>query len=238
MAELAAAARTGSRSMSDVLQSYRVSAEPSRLNLLADLLVEQDRCTVELDEEIAGSTRISFARLTQRLQRLVGRHANLVDRQVSFHVSHDELRADRALIESLVAPVEQLLRNAIDHGIEPVLERRARGKPDIGTITLTLEETNDQLLIVLMDDGAGVDTDALPGHALRLGIDVDLQAEPAERLRWLFLPGFSSRESATQDAGHGIGLAMVSTAVAALGGRVEVESVPGQSCCFRIVLPR
>lgn len=224
--------------MTDVLQSYRASAEPSRLSLLADLLIEQDHCTVQLDEEIAGSTRISFARLTRRLQRLVGRHANLLDRQVSFHVRHDELRADRALIESLVAPMEHLLRNAIDHGIEPVLERRARGKPDTGTITLTLEELDDLLVIVLMDDGAGVDTDTLLAHALRLGIDVDPEMEPVERLQWLFLPGFSSRESATEDAGHGIGLAMVASAVAALGGRVEVESVPGQSCCFRIMLPR
>lgn len=238
MAELATAAKTGSRAMSDVLQSYRCSAEPSRLSLLADLLVEQDRCTIQLDEEIAGSTRISFARLTQRLQRLVGRHANLLDKQVSFHVRHDELRADRVLIESLVAPIEQLLRNAIDHGIEPVMQRRARGKPDVGTITLSLEEEDKRLVIVLRDDGAGVDPDALLAHAMRLGIDIDPEAGASERLRWLFLPGFSSRESATEDAGHGIGLALVSSAVAALGGSVEVESVPGQSCCFRIALPR
>ncbi|MDP1932855.1 MAG: ATP-binding protein [Gammaproteobacteria bacterium] len=238
MAELAVAARTGSRAMSDVLQSCSHNAEPTRLALLGDLLIEQERCTVQLDEEIAGSRQISFARLTPRLQRLVGRHANLLDRQLRFSVCNDELRADRLLVESLVAPLEHLLRNALDHGIESVQERRARGKPDSGTITLSLKESENSMEITLTDDGAGIDPDALTAHAMRLGLSVDLQAGAKERLQWLFLPGFSSRELATEDAGHGIGLAMVDSTVVRLGGRVEVESMPGQGSCFRIVLPR
>lgn len=238
MAELAAAARTGSRAMSDVLQSCCGNEDSSRMHLLGELVVEQERYAIQLGEEIAGSTCISFSRLSPRLQRLAGRHSNLLDKQLSFQVCNDELRADRAVVESLVAPLEQLLRNAIDHGIEPVLQRRARGKPDNGSVTMTLEEKGDLLVIELKDDGAGIDLNELPAHARRLGIAVDLQSPKSERLRWLFLPGFSSRECPTEDAGHGIGLAMVASAVSELGGHMEVESVPGKGSTFRIILLR
>lgn len=248
IAELALVARTGSRALADVLHSFRLSADPARLALLNDLLQEQERCAMQLEEEIVCSRMISFARVATRLHRLVGRHSNLLDKQVQFSVGNEDLRLDRLLLETLVAPLEHLLRNAVDHGIEPVLQRRASGKPDTGRIMLSLtvqeiavHEVNSShqrwLTISLRDDGAGIDTHNLLEQALRLGVEVDPAASAQERLQWLFLSGFSGRLHATQDAGHGIGLAMVRDTVTALGGGVSVRSTPGHGTEFTLLLP-
>lgn len=237
IAALAGSARTQVRAALDVLQSCRREPDAARLSLLADLLTEQERCVVQLDEEVAGSRLVSFSRVTPRLQRLVGQHSNQLDRQLRLRVHNDGLRVDRLLLERLVAPLEHLLRNAVDHGIEPVAIRRACGKADGGTVLLELQECDDQLVLELRDDGAGISHDALLACAARLGMTESEEA-PERRLQWVLRPGFSTRVQATQDSGHGIGLAMVNSVVTALGGRVEVESTPGIGSCFRLLLPR
>ncbi|MES3007325.1 MAG: ATP-binding protein [Pseudomonadota bacterium] len=237
IAALVGNARTQIRAALDVLQACRPEPDAARLSLLEDLLTEQERCVVQLDEEVAGSRLVSFSRVTPRLQRLAGRHSNQLDRQLRFRVRNDDLRVDRLLLERLVAPLEHLLRNAIDHGIEPVSLRRACGKADSGTVLLDLQERGDQLVLELRDDGAGISTDALLACAARLGLEESAEA-PEQRLQWVLLPGFSTRMQATQDSGHGIGLAMVNSVVTALGGRVEVESTLGLGSCFRLLLPR
>ncbi len=237
IAALVGSARTQVRAALDLLQSGRHEPDAARLSLLEDLLAEQERCVVQLDEEVAGSRLVSFSRVTARLQRLAGRHSNQLDRQLRLQVRNDGLRVDRLLLEQLVAPLEHLLRNAIDHGIEPVAVRRACGKADGGTVLLDLQERDDQLVLELRDDGAGINSDALLACAERLGM-ADSQVAAERRLQWVLLPGFSTRTQATQDSGHGIGLAMVNSVVTALGGRVEVESTAGFGSCFRLLLPR
>lgn len=237
IAALAGSARTQVRAALDVLHSCRQESDAARLSLLADLLTEQERCVVQLDEEVAGSRLVSFSRVTPRLQRLVGQHSNQLDRQLRLRVRNDGLRVDRLLLERLVAPLEHLLRNAVDHGIEPVAVRRACGKADGGTVLLELQECDDQLVLELRDDGAGISNDALLTCAARLGM-ADSEEAPERRLQWVLRPGFTTRVQATQDSGHGIGLAMVNSVVTALGGRVEVESTPGIGSCFRLLLPR
>ena len=237
IAALVGSARTQVRAALDVLHSCRRESDAARLSLLEDLLTEQQRCVVQLDEEVAGSRLVSFSRVTPRLQRVAGRHSNQLDRQLRFRVCNDGLRVDRLLLERLVAPLEHLLRNAIDHGIEPVSVRRACGKVDSGTVLLDLREHDSQLVLELRDDGAGISSDALLACAARLGMAESGEA-PEQRLQWVLLPGFSTRTQATQDSGHGIGLAMVNSVVTALGGRVEVESTAGSGSCFRLLLPR
>ncbi len=235
---LAGSARTQVRAALDVLQSCRHEQDAARLSLLVDLLIEQERCIVQLDEEVAGSRLVSFARVTPRLQRLAGRHSNQLDRQLRFQVRNDALRVDRLMLEQLIAPLEHLLRNAIDHGIEPISLRRARGKPDGGFVTLDMQERDANLVLELRDDGAGIDSRSLTERASQLGMALEVSVESQQRLQWVLLPGFSTRKRATQDAGHGIGLAMVNSVVTALGGRVEVESTAGVGSCFRLLLPR
>ncbi|MDO9319467.1 MAG: ATP-binding protein [Gammaproteobacteria bacterium] len=237
IAALVGSARTQVRAALDVLQSCRHEPDAARLSLLEDLLIEQERCVVQLDEEVAGSRLVSFSRVTPRLQRLAGRHSNQLDRQLRLRVQNDSLLMDRLLLERLVAPLEHLLRNAIDHGIEPLSVRRACGKTDGGTVLLDMQERDDQLVLELRDDGAGISNDALLACAARLGM-ADSEEPPEQRLQWVLLPGFSTRTQATQDSGHGIGLAMVNSVVTALGGRVEVESTAGIGSCFRLLLPR
>ncbi len=238
IAELASLSRTLNRSLCDVLQSLHGRADIEQLAVLAELIEEQGRCAAQLDEEIDGSKTISFARVTPRLLRLAGRFGNKLDKQIQFNISNDDLRMDRALVERLIAPLEHLLRNAIDHGIETVPLRRARGKPDAGSISLSITlRTIGIVNIELHDDGNGIDTANLMPCAMRLGIENAQTTAPQDRLLWLLQPGFSTRVGVCEEGGHGIGLAAVNHSVTALGGRLEIESTPGCGSCFRLWIP-
>ena len=219
-----------SRAMLDLLPAIGTPDDSaSRMSLLRDLLAEQQRYAVQLAEEIAGSRTVCFDRLSARLQRLAARHANQLDRQVWFQVQGGEVQMDRLLLERLVAPLEHLLRNAIDHGIEPVGERRAASKPDCGSITLRVaadDGQRPQLRIELSDDGRGIE----PGNS-------DPGVAEEERMQRLFAVGFSTRARVTTQGGHGLGLAAVKGAVAALKGSIRVSSRPGAGTCFHIALP-
>ena len=219
-----------SRVMLDVLSTMELpDMDPSRVEVLRDLLAEQERHAVHLTEEIVGSRTVCFDRLSTRLQRLAARHANELDRQVWFQVEGAELQMDRLLLERLVAPLEHLLRNAIDHGIEPVNERRAASKPDCGTITLRVAADTGktpQLRIDLADDGRGIQAGSS-----------DRAAEGEDGLQRLFAVGFSTRAQVTVEGGHGLGLAAVKDAIDALKGTIRISTRPGAGTCFHIALP-
>lgn len=241
IAGLAEQTRSYNRAMLDVLSGFEVNeSNAPRLLLLRDLLDEQRRHAIQLGEEIAGSRSIRFERLTSRLQRLAARHANLLDRQVRLQVQGGQMQIDRLLLERLVAPLEHLLRNAIDHGIEALEERRVASKPDCGNITLTIfgeerpevEAAQQQraLRIELADDGRGIDIN----DSLTSGSG---NGEQEQRLQRIFESGFSTRKQVTTRSGHGLGLAAVREAIVALGGSIRVSSRPGAGTCFHIALP-
>lgn len=238
IAELASLSRTLIRSSRDVLHALRNGNDIAELTLLAELLDEQDRYADQLYEEIDGSKTVSFARVCPRLHRLAGRFANQLDKQVQLNIHNADLRMDRILVERLVAPLEHLLRNAIDHGIENVPVRRARGKPDAGLITLSIAPgTEGELRIEVNDDGNGIDTAGLLPCAMRLGITNAASVAPEDRLQWLLRSGFSTRTEISEESGHGIGLAAVSNIVTTLGGRLELHSTIRRGSCFRLVIP-
>lgn len=179
--------------------------------------------------------------LTSRLPRVVRDLGRQVDKKVSLVVHGDDQQLDRAIIEGLDAPLTHLLRNAVEHGIEPPEARAAAAKRPVGLLTLECRRVRDEIVVELQDDGGGIDRERLVERAADLGLlDRARAAAMAERdlTRLVCLPGLSARDRAGALAGRGVGMDAVQDAVTGLGGRVEVTSEPGVGTTVRLRLPR
>ena len=173
-----------------------------------------------------------FPRALRNLELQYGKKAQLKIRGSSTLI-------DRTIIESLRNPLIQLVRNAFAHGIEDPDDRRAKGKSDQGTITINASYRGDRIAIAVQDDGRGIDIEKIRAKAVEKGVisadsstvkDIDL-------LQLIFSPGFSTAEELTDLAGRGIGMDVVKTNLAQIGGTIEVDTLPGVGTTFTIAVP-
>ena len=174
-----------------------------------------------------------FPRLVRDLARSLGK-------QVHFEVVGDQTGVDRDILDKLEAPLSHLIRNAVDHGIEPPAVRETAGKPAAGTIRLEARHRAGMLHITLTDDGRGIDPEQLRIRAVTKGLVAQAVADQLselELLEFLFLPGFSTKESVTEISGRGVGLDVVQSMVKAVGGSVRVAAQPGRQTVFTLQLP-
>ena len=143
------------------------------------------------------------------------------------------------MLEKLVGPLEHLLRNALDHGIEPRDARVAAGKSETGEIALTVRQVGNEIVIELADDGGGIDFARVRERArvARAASRPTREPTDAQLIECLFQPGFSTASKVTQISGRGIGMDVVRAEIAALGGRVEVRTTPGKGTRFTLYLP-
>ncbi|MEM9057646.1 MAG: response regulator, partial [Pseudomonadota bacterium] len=145
---------------------------------------------------------------------------------------------DRQVLERMVPPFEHMLRNAVVHGAEAPDERRRAGKPATATVTIALQREGSEMVIALADDGAGMDVDAILASARKRGlIDADVSLSDADALELILEPGFSTASELTQAAGRGVGMDVVANEVKQLGGRLELDSVPGKGARITVRLP-
>ncbi len=181
-----------------------------------------------------------FGEVTQRFPRMVRNLAAQYDKPVALEIQGTGVLVDRAAAEPLTDALTQLLRNAFDHGIEEVRSRLKQGKPTTGTITLAAEQTPDQMMIRVQDDGRGIDLDRLRQRAIATGADPHVVAQWSEEqvLALIFEPGFSTAERVTNLSGRGVGMDVVRAIAEQLGGRVTVASRVGQGTTFTLSLPR
>ncbi|MFZ5811879.1 MAG: chemotaxis protein CheA, partial [Thermodesulfobacteriota bacterium] len=161
----------------------------------------------------------------------LGKDAELV-------LSGENTRLDKTLIERLNTPVLHLLRNAVDHGIEPPQARQARGKPGRGRIGLSARQEGNEAVIEIADDGAGIDADALWDRACARGLaDPGRPMSREERLRLAFLPGVSTAPGVGEVSGRGVGMDAAREGIAGLRGSIGIDSAPGRGTTFTIRLP-
>lgn len=202
------------------------------------LLQKQGRVNTQLQEGLMGTRMVPFERVLPRLKRVVRQVASELGKQVEFSVINAEAEIDRNVLERMVAPLEHMLRNAVDHGLEPSDIRQASGKPEQGMITLELSNEGGDVVFDIRDDGAGVPLEAVRRKALLRGL-LDPQAKVSDRdvLQFILQPGFSTAEKITQISGRGVGMDVVHEEVRQLGGNMSIDSVPGQGVHFQIRLP-
>jgi two-component system chemotaxis sensor kinase CheA len=195
----------------------------------------------ELHGRVVGLRLTPLSALTDRLPRAVRDLARQLGRELEVEIQGADVELDRATIDGLGDPLSHLVRNAVDHGIEPPEERHAAGKPACGKLLLRARRERDLVLIELEDDGRGLDPQALRRRAVELGALTEPAAAAltsAQSLALAFLPGLSTRKVLSTVSGRGVGLDAARRAVEGLGGHLEVHSQPGRGTRFTLELPR
>jgi chemosensory pili system protein ChpA (sensor histidine kinase/response regulator) len=202
------------------------------------LLQQQARVNTELQEGLMRTRMVPFERLLPRLQRVVRQVAEELGKEVEFEVSEAQGEMDRSVLERMIAPLEHMLRNAVDHGLEPVEARLAAGKPAQGHIRLALLHQGGDIVIEMSDDGAGVPLEAVRAKAIKRGLlDPASDMSDHDVLQFILQPGFSTATKITQISGRGLGMDVVHEEVKQLGGAMSIDSRPGQGARFQIRLP-
>jgi len=202
------------------------------------LLLQQARVNTELQEGLMRTRMVPFERLVPRLRRIVRQVAGELGKQVEFQVGNATGEMDRSVLERIVAPLEHMLRNAVDHGIETADRRVAAGKPEQGHIRLDLAREGGDIVLTLSDDGAGINLEAVRRKAIDRGLmTTDTALTDHEILQFILEAGFSTAERVTQISGRGVGMDVVHSEVKQLGGSMSIESKQGQGTRFLIRLP-
>ncbi|KRW61569.1 Hpt domain-containing protein [Pseudomonas sp. TTU2014-080ASC] len=223
-------------SASDLLDLKETLAARSRD--AETLLLQQARVNSELQEGLMRTRMVPFDRLVPRLRRIVRQVSSELGKQVEFHIGNAEGEMDRTVLERIVAPLEHMLRNAVDHGVESVEARRAAGKPEHGTIRLDLGREGGDIVLTLSDDGAGIRLDAVRQKAIQRGLmDADSDLTDHEILQFILEAGFSTAEKITQISGRGVGMDVANSEVKQLGGSMSIASTPGSGTTFTVRLP-
>lgn len=194
----------------------------------------------QLNREIIASRMRPFADGTHGFQRLVRDIARSLGKKARLVISGEQTQIDRDILERIEAPLNHLLRNAIDHGLETPAQRAAAGKPEAGTISLRASHNAGMLQLVIGDDGAGVDLDRLRAKVVSQGHVNESMAEglsQTELLDFLFLPGFSTRDEVSEISGRGVGLDIVHSVVQEMHGKIRASTEPGQGLTVQLLLP-
>ncbi len=201
-------------------------------------LLAQSRLSREVQQQLFGIRTVPFGSLTERLYRILRQTAKELDKKVNLELGGTQVELDRSVLERLVGPLEHLLRNAIDHGIERRDARLASGKPEAGEIQLNVAQEGNEVVLTLIDDGRGLDFGRIREKAEALGlVAAGAQVAPAQLVECIFAPGFSTAAAVTQVSGRGIGMDVVRGEITELGGRVEVSTEPGKGTTFTLYLP-
>jgi len=202
------------------------------------LLLQQARVNTELQEGLMRTRMVPFERLVPRLRRIVRQVAGELGKQVEFQVGNATGEMDRSVLERIVAPLEHMLRNAVDHGIETAERRAATGKSEQGLIRLDLAREGGDIVLTLSDDGAGINLEAVRRKAIDRGLmTAETPLTDHEVLQFILEAGFSTAERVTQISGRGVGMDVVHSEVKQLGGSMSIESSAGQGTRFLIRLP-
>lgn len=183
---------------------------------------------------------VPVATLLQPMERMVRDLARELDKQVEFRTIGEDIEMDRAVLDELKDPLVHLLRNALDHGIESAMERKANGKDAAGRLTVSVQGQGSQILFSIEDDGAGIDADRIADIAqhkkLVSAAELEMMGRE-EKLDLVFRPGFSTKETITDISGRGVGLDVVAANLRKLRGSVHVEAEPGKGTTIRLRLP-
>lgn len=231
------------------------------MNLIGELVTARSglaRLSAQRGDEALSAVALRISQLTSRLQaeiiearmtpvwqvfdrfpRAVRDLARQLDKQVDFRIEGKEIELDRAILDELGDPLMHLLRNAVDHGIEPPAAREAAGKPPEGRLVLSALRERSTVAILVSDDGRGIDREKILAEARRRGLvteEVDTLTDDL-LVRVLARSGFSTAERVSDVSGRGVGIDVVATRVRALGGSVEVQSVPGEGTTFTLRMP-
>ncbi len=199
-----------------------------------------DRVVGELQRRALSLRTAPLLRVMEPLPRLARDVGRRTGKRVEVELRGAELELDRSILDRVGDPLVHLVRNAIDHGVEPPAERRERGKAELGRLVVDARREKDSIRISVSDDGAGIDLDAVRARAVDAGLVHEGLAEdlpPDEVAALVFRPGLSTKPEVSDISGRGVGMDAVKATIESLGGRVELESRPGLGTTTSLVVP-
>ena len=226
-----------SESASDLLDIKTTMLDKTRET--ENLLLQLSRTQTDLQEGLMDSRTVPFSRITPRLQRVVRQTATELGKSVELRILNDEGEIDRNILERITSPLEHMLRNAVDHGIEKSQERIESGKSRTGLITLEVLREGGEIVINLIDDGRGINVNAVRQKAIEQGLisAKDSSLKTLDIMQYIFNAGLSTAKSVSQISGRGVGMDVVQSEVKQLGGVVTVDSESGRGSRFTMRLP-
>ncbi|MBS3886888.1 MAG: chemotaxis protein CheA [Dethiobacter sp.] len=217
--------------------------ELGRIDVAAELVsaVEQlDRITTDLQSAVMKLRMVPIKQVFDRFPRMVRDLSQEKGKKVNLEVRGEETELDRSIVNQIGDPLVHLLRNSVDHGIEPPGERVQNGKPEEGTIILEARHEGSYVLIRVSDDGRGIATGEMLQKAVQKGLLSSAEAQrmsDEETLRLIFRNGFSTAEQVTDISGRGVGMDAVKTVIESMNGSVEIKTSPGEGTRFYVRLP-
>lgn len=202
------------------------------------LLLQQSRINSELQEGLMQTRMVPFQQMVPRLRRIVRQVSHELDKRVELFIHGASGEMDRSILERMISPLEHMLRNAVDHGIESQAEREAAGKDPQGKIDLDISRDGGDVLIRISDDGKGINVDAVRQKALERGlINATTAISEQEIMQFILHAGFSTAAQVTQISGRGVGMDVVASEIKQMGGSIEINSERGRGSSFTIRLP-
>jgi chemosensory pili system protein ChpA (sensor histidine kinase/response regulator) len=201
-------------------------------------LLQQARLNRELQQGLMGVRLVPLGNLQDRFYRLVRQTAKELDKKANLEFRGVRVEIDRSVLEKITAPFEHLLRNAVSHGLETPAERVAKGKSEIGEITIDAQQVGNEVILTLTDDGGGLNLERIRAKAIEQGLlEEGTEVTDTQLTQYIFMAGFSTAESVTQISGRGVGMDIVRNEILSLGGRIDISSAPGRGTTFTIALP-
>lgn len=211
-----------------------------RLTELTETLEQMDRVTTDLQTVVMKVRMVPVGQVFNRFPRMVRDLAKELGKELNLTIEGEETELDRTVIDEIGDPIMHLLRNSLDHGLESPDAREAKGKPRIGEVGLIARHEGNNVVIMVTDDGKGIDADVIRRKAVEKGMISEDEAnslDDADAVRLIFLPGFSTAEVITDVSGRGVGMDVVRSKIETLGGHVDVETKIDEGSVFKIKLP-
>jgi two-component system chemotaxis sensor kinase CheA len=205
---------------------------------LSRRLAHVKRITSDLQRDTMAMRMVPIRQTFQKMSRLARDLSRKFERPCNLQLAGEETELDRKVVEHLTDPLMHMMRNAIDHGVEPPERRLAAGKPATAELKLSAFHRAGFIVVELADDGAGLDTDQILAKGVTLGlIPEGARPDPSEIHQLIFQPGFSTAAKVTELSGRGVGMDVVRRNIEALRGRIDIQTVRGKGTTFSIQLP-
>mgnify|MGYP000394794801 FL=1 len=211
-----------------------------RMSDLMETLEQMDRVTGDLQNIVMKVRMVPVSAVFNRFPRMVRDVSKELGKEINLTIEGEETELDRTVIDEIGDPIMHLLRNSLDHGVESPDAREAKGKPRVGEVGLIARHEGNNVVIMITDDGAGIDANKIRRKAVEKGMITQDEAnrlDDADAVRLIFLPGFSTAEQITDISGRGVGMDVVRSKIEALSGHVDVETHIDEGSVFKIKLP-
>ena len=211
-----------------------------RMSDLMETLEQMDRVTGDLQNIVMKVRMVPVSAVFNRFPRMVRDVSKELGKEINLTIEGEETELDRTVIDEIGDPIMHLLRNSLDHGVESPDAREAKGKSRVGEVGLIARHEGNNVVIMITDDGAGIDASKIRRKAVEKGMITQDEADrldDADAVRLIFLPGFSTAEQITDISGRGVGMDVVRSKIEALSGHVDVETHIDEGSVFKIKLP-